>query len=884
MNRNYALVLLLCICSVWTIQTTTAASPENNPSLQGTVILGSRTFYRYRLCLTTEQVRQESGELEWVTVGSRGKLTPVSSDKVRSIPAPPPTEWVQPSYDDSEWARVHGKLGFMRRGTSLIYVRGKFEVKNPCDLRLTVRYQGGAAVYLNGKELTRAHLPQGKLTPDTPAEDYPEGAYIYDVTPSLNSKNQKLKGKLLVHHSWHLHHFKKDFEERVRSISAFSVPASALRKGINILAVEIHRSPGAPIMFKGRRSGPWARSGFDGIELVLTEGTGVMPNNDRPSGLQVWNQQITDRIRPTDYGDPNEELSPVKFCGPSNGVFSGRVVFGSSEAIKGVKVTCSDLTGPAAIPSSAIQIRYGTEAPGLNNYSRHTRPYETLDVSPPDEVAVPVGRRGKPQPGHGAILPVWFSIHVPKETKPGAYSGTAHISASGQKTVDVPISLEVIDWTLPDPQEFFATVGCFQSPDSLAMKYKTPMWSQQHWKLIEESLKLMGSIGVKTLYITAVRRTHMGNEHSMVVWDKNGETFKPDMGTALKYLDLAVKHMGKIPVVCLYCWELNAPNASNNPSHLTLAQRRQFERDILISVRDPKTGKLLEDTGPKWGTTECREFWKPVVASLKEGCKKHGIEKSLLLGVAGDYMPTEAALSDMKQVAGDVRWVLHSHTIKHGIGPKANYPTGYIAAAWGGHARHPDPDEGRGYGWKMPFRRVMTRSFERDPATQRILLEYLVTGRATRKRSLDFTYKPDFGLHGVGRTGADFWPVLESKRGCKTLFARYPETRWGQLNVFLWMPAIFAPGKEGPVGSVCGEMLRQNQQEIEARIFIEKAILNPETRAKIGDSLAERAQDLLDSRVRLANTKDISLINAAGTARLASELYKTTAEIAGKID
>jgi hypothetical protein len=394
----------------------------------------------------------------------------------------------------------------------------------------------------------------------------------------------------------------------------------------------------------------------------------------------------------------------------------------------------------------------------------------------------------------------------------------------------------------------------------------------------------MGEMGGKTLYITAQRQTHLGNEHSMIRWEKLPDgKLKPDLSIAEKYVALAVKHMGKIPIVCLYCWEQNAPNASNNPSHLNAEQRRQYEREVLITVRDPKTGELSEAKGPEWGTPESREFWKPVFDGLKSILAEHGMADSLMLGIAGDYKPTERSLGDMKEVTGGAKWVLHSHTIRHMLGEKANYPVGYIAAAWGGHAWHNDPSEKRGYGWKMPFPRVMTRGFDRNAACQRTMMEFLVTGIAKPKRG--YTYGPGYGLRGVGRCGADFWSVLKSgeNRRSLTLFGRYPPTNWGQLNPILWCSALFAPGKDGAVATVRSELVRENQQEIEARAFIEKALTDAGKRGKLGAELAERAQALLDARTRLFLPRDSSLIRSGCPERMGADLYRLAAEVAAKL-
>jgi len=85
-------------------------------------------------------------------------------------------------------------------------------------------------------------------------------------------------------------------------------------------------------------------------------------------------------------------------------------------------------------------------------------------------------------------------------------------------------------------------------------------------------------------------------------------------------------------------------------------------------------------------------------------------------------------------------------------------------------------------------------------------------------------------------------------------------------------------------------------QEAEARIFIEKALDDPAKRAKLGDELAKRAQELLDERVReIARAKqdrspmfsygsDVSWGDYAGGAvDRARALYRLAAEVTAKL-
>ena len=109
------------------------------------------------------------------------------------------------------------------------------------------------------------------------------------------------------------------------------------------------------------------------------------------------------------------------------------------------------------------------------------------------------------------------------------------------------------------------------------------------------------------------------------------------------------------------------------------------------------------------------------------------------------------------------------------------------------------------------------------------------------------------GPRGLGRIGADFWPVLKDSRGRVrgTLAGRYPETAWGQLNLNNCAPYILGKGKSGPLATVRSEAFREALQELETRIFVEQALLDDEAPNLLGDELIGRCRKALDERIRM---------------------------------
>ena len=884
-------------------------------------ILDTKSFWRCYSVRGSELIRMESGELQPLYEFGSARLTSRMVDgKRKYAPAlnkcdrlihtpPPPSGWEQPDFDDSTWARARGPLYVSVKETRgkhvrfrgsyrsviMLCVRGKFFVKDPAtakDLAINLKYQGGTVVYMNGKEIHRSHLPQGTLKFDTPAEEYPKEAYL------------KSDGYLLTNRGTDPKEHTSQFDIRTRSIAGFKIPAAKLKKGVNVLAIEVHRSPAPAIMFSGRTKklhNPshlrgrcwWGRIGVADIQLTAKAGSSVVANTDRLAGVRVWNYPVIERLYFAQYPDPNEPLKPVRIIGVKNGAFSGQVVVSQAGPITGLKASASDLKGPSVISASHLQIRYSL----LDGFDGKRRKqsiwFDGLEEFAPEQIEV----TGETKT---AMQPIWLTVNVPVDAAPGNYKGILTINAEGMKPTEVPVELRVVDWHLPDRKEYKTHIDLMQSPETLAMKYNVPMWSDKHWKLIEKSFKLLSQVGNKAIYVTLVRRTHFGNEHGMVRWTENDQKkLTPDLSIAEKYIELGVKHLGKVPMVGLYCWE-----PIHAPAHFP-AGAESFapgDRPILFSKLNPADGTLEKAKGPKWGTPECVEFWKPAIGGLRKILAKHGIEKSAMLGIACDYMPTKPCMNDLTSAAPGLPWIMHSHVYRtqlHGI------PIAYLASVWGlNGARDPagKPDyykNTRYYGWRNPFMLVAFPRYgcpvyylgkQHRPGKFRFGAEgaLVSVGKANAKPP---------GIRGFGRLGADFWPVIKAKISGRSiakghaapLCGRYPESTAGGMSLTYVSYYILSPGRDGAISSTRFEMVREGLQEAEARVFIESVLLDEMKKTQIPSELAGKCQQILDERVRTfmrgtgrreLMASDWLWYNGMGWQKRSEELYSAAGELA----
>ncbi len=842
---------------------------ETESARQEVTVLDTNSFWRCHFTLRMPVVRTDEGLKE---------VPPQSKSQVVKCATPlPPEDWNQVGFDDSAWCRVSGSFSARSNSTalSLLCLRGKFTVRDPDKvegLTLSLSYRGGVVVYINGKELVRGHMPGGNVDMETLAEDYPLEANATPEGEALPTSSKVYPERIAL---------------RTRSLTNIAIPSLMLTKGLNVLAVELHRVAHHQLVveehsgkLRFKRKYDWATVGLTALSLKAPSGASVVPNVDRPGGFQVWNASPLAGVFDLDYADPHEKVHAIELVGTRNGFFSGQVIVGSDKPIKKLEAKVYDLKlvgGKSRIPTSSIQLRYALPGTATSNSSvlyygfRDAARFDGLTQASPKEVPV----RTKEPPRHatfiptfGAVEPIWVTVKVPRDAQAGNYEGVLAIRAQDLKQVDVPLRLEVLDWTLPDPQDFTTFVDLVQSPTTLALKYNVPLWSDAHFKLIDRSFTHMATLGSKAVYITMICQAHFGNSESMVRWIRQPDgTYTYDFTIFDRYLDLAIKHMGKPKVVCLYLWDRYTGGA-----HYFSTRARDKDlphwQTVLVSLLDPATGKVELLEGPSYEKQEESEaFWRPVLTQVCERLAERGLLEAMMFGIGGDVRPGAEVVALLDRVLPGTKWVMH----QHGEGPTLHSArVGYLATVWRA-SRPVDPDIRRKYGWNVPYRKVQfprELGISRPLKSHRLVAEWNLTG----------------GQPGFGRIGADFWPVIKDKRGrMRRVSGRYLLSGWAQLSVgTYWL----APGLHGPLTTVRMEMAREGIQECEARIFLEKVLTDETLRARLGKELAVRCQETLDERTRyilysgLSSTVSPLWYPYSGWQQRSAKLYRVAAEAA----
>lgn len=231
-------------------------------------------------------------------------------------------------------------------------------------------------------------------------------------------------------------------------------------------------------------------------------------------------------------------------------------------------------------------------------------------------------------PGKSA-RPVWISINVPPDAKPGVYKGVIDVM-SEKNSKPLNVAIKVQDRTLPPPSQWSYRLDLWQNPWAVAWYNHVTPWSEQHKALLKEHLKMYAEAGGKYITTYAVHSPWADNsfniESGMIEWIKtrNG-TWKFDYKIFDEYVELCMKY-GINKAITIY-------------SPLPWAERFRYMNE--------ETGNYITE---QWlpESDAFKTNWNAFLTDLKKHLEKKGWMKITYIGINENAM--EQTLTAIKFV------------------------------------------------------------------------------------------------------------------------------------------------------------------------------------------------------------------------------------------
>ncbi|MBQ8641525.1 MAG: DUF4091 domain-containing protein [Clostridia bacterium] len=151
---------------------------------------------------------------------------------------------------------------------------------------------------------------------------------------------------------------------------------------------------------------------------------------------------------------------------------------------------------------------------------------------------------------------VWIELEIPADAVPGTYDCTVALYAGSRftaetKLTEATVQITVSDCLMPKPEEQRFHLDLWQHLSNIARKHETPLWSDEHFAVLENYVRSLGELGQKavTLVVSQVPWAGQGcadeyrmaanlYEYSIIPVTKTADGFQYDYRPMQRYIDL----------------------------------------------------------------------------------------------------------------------------------------------------------------------------------------------------------------------------------------------------------------------------------------------------------------------------------------------------------
>lgn len=232
---------------------------------------------------------------------------------------------------------------------------------------------------------------------------------------------------------------------------------------------------------------------------------------------------------------------------------SAQFLLWSGTGLNGIKCTVKDFTAPGAKMSADVAqarfVRYTLADEGGENCRCERGPKHPMILAPDMLDSLKVFNMDPK-----TVRPVWVTVDIPADAKPGVYKSAVEVTAKGAK-VTMPFEVEVIGQTLHKPQDWKYHLDLWQHPSAVARIRNLEMWSDEHFEAIKEEMTQLANAGQKVI-TTTLNRDPWGSQcfddyEDMIIWThKKDGSWSYDYTVFDRYVELMMSLGVKKQINC----------------------------------------------------------------------------------------------------------------------------------------------------------------------------------------------------------------------------------------------------------------------------------------------------------------------------------------------
>lgn len=186
-----------------------------------------------------------------------------------------------------------------------------------------------------------------------------------------------------------------------------------------------------------------------------------------------------------------------------------QAVIATARELKGARLSVSDLRcGKSVIKAADVSARFVryvmadtlNEGGGGCGYREVKSEWDSVLVADVIDIQPVLDIEAQ------SVRPVWVSVSVPRDARPGTYRGTVTLTAEGIKPMKLQLDLKVVDRTLPEAKEWALHLDMWQNPYAVARYYKVPLWSQEHFDLLRPLMTMLRDAGQRAVTTTIIHK------------------------------------------------------------------------------------------------------------------------------------------------------------------------------------------------------------------------------------------------------------------------------------------------------------------------------------------------------------------------------------------